>query len=176
MAKTPHVRDCMKKPTRTFRVDEEMAPCMSVLARSPFSAIPVIDSDQIVVGMLTEKDVLRTIIEWSYDQRAGGPVGNYMSELDVLVTPEMDLLTSARAFLECNFSCLPVLKGDRLIGRLVRHDVLKAIEKWATQINKERAKRLGATPEHERPSAIEELQKVASSHTKDELSQIFRKH
>lgn len=176
MAKTPHVRDCMKKPTRTFLVDEEMAPCMSILARSPFSAIPVVDSDNLVVGMLTEKDVLRTVIEWSYDQRAGGPVGNYMSALDVLVTPDMDLLTAARAFLECNFSCLPVMSGDRLVGRVLRHDVLKGLEKWATQINKERAGRLHATPEHQRPSAIEELQKVASSHTKEELSQIFRKN
>lgn len=176
MAKTPHVRDCMKRPTRTFRVDDDMAECMSLLARSPFSAIPVIDENNQVVGMLTEKDVLRTIIDWSYDQRAGGPVGNYLSSLDVQVTPDMDLLTAARAFLECNFSCLPVTSGDCLVGRVVRHDVLKGIEKWATRINKERAGRIKATPEHERPSAIEELQKVASSHTKDELSQIFRKN
>ena len=176
MAKTPIVRKYMKKPARTFREDEEMAPCMSILARSSFPAVPVVNDDGQVVGLLTEKDVIRTVINWAYDQRAGGSVGNYMSPLEVMVTPEMDLLTAARAFLECNFSCLPVLDDDVLVGRITRHDVLRGLEKWATEINKERAGRLTKTPEHERPSAIDEMQRVAASHTKEQLSEIFRKN
>lgn len=176
MAKTPVVRNVMKKASKPFHVNEEMAPCMSVLARSSFPAMPVIDDECQVVGVLTEKDVLRTIIDWAYDQRAGGPVGNYMSRLEILVTPDMDLLTAARAFLECDFACLPVLEGDRLVGRVTRHDVLKGMEKWATEINKERATRLKQTSPHERPSAMEEIQKVAASHTPEQMSQIFRRH
>jgi CBS domain-containing protein len=176
MAKTPIVKKYMKRPARTFHEDEEMAACMSVLARSSFAAIPVVNDDNEVVGLLTEKDVIRTVINWAYDQRAGGSVGNYMSPLEVMVTPEMDLLTAARAFMECNFSCLPVLDGDVLVGRLTRHDVLRGLEKWATDINKERAGRLTKTPDHERPSAIDEIQKVAASHSKEQLSQIFRKN
>jgi CBS domain-containing protein len=176
MATTPFVRNIMKKASKTFRVDEEMAPCMSVLARSSFAAIPVVDEEGHVVGVLSEKDVLHTIIDWAYDQRAGGPVGNYMSRLEVMVTPDMDLLTAARAFLECNFSCLPVLENDRLVGRVTRHDVLKGMEKWATEINKERASRLKQSSPHERPSAMEEIQKVAASHSREQMMQIFRRH
>ena len=46
----------MKKASRTFREDEEMAPCMSILARSSFPAIPVVNADNQVVGLLTEKE------------------------------------------------------------------------------------------------------------------------
>lgn len=176
MATTPFVRNIMKKASKTFRVDEEMAPCMSVLARSSFAAVPVVDEEGHVVGVLSEKDVLHTIIDWAYDQRAGGPVGNYMSRLEVMVTPDMDLLTAARAFLECNFSCLPVLEDDRLVGRVTRHDVLKGMEKWATEINRERASRLKQGSPHERPSAMEEIQKVAASHSREQMMQIFRRH
>ena len=176
MAKTPITRSFMKKASRTFNVDDSMADCMSALARSSFTAVPVVDKRGQVVGMLSEKDVIRTIIQWAYDQRAGGDVGDYMSPLEVNVTPDMDLLTAARAFLECNFSCLPVMDGDKLVGRLTRHDCLKGIEKWATEINKERAGRLTKTPDHERPSAMGEIQKVAATHTREQLSQIFRKH
>ena len=176
MAKTPIVRSFMKKASRTFRVDDSMADCMSALARSSFAAIPVNDERGYVVGLLSEKDVLRTIIEWAYDERAGGAVGDYMSSLEVIVTPDMDLLTAARAFLECNFSCLPVMEGERLVGRITRHDVLKGIERWATEINKERAGRMTKTSGHERPSAMGEIQKVAASHTREQMSQIFRKH
>ena len=166
----------MKKASKTFHMDERMADCMTALARSSFAAIPVVNDDGIVVGALTEKDVLRTIINWAYEQRAGGKVGNYMSPLKVMVTPDMDLLTAARAFLECNFSCLPVLKDDVLVGRLSRHDCLRGIEKWATEINKERSGRLTQPSGHERPSAMGEIQKVASSHSREQLTQIFRKN
>jgi len=176
MAKTPTVRDYMKKGSRTFHKDEKMSACMTALARSTFAAIPVVDDDGQVVGLLSEKDVLRTIIHWAYDQRAGGTVGDYVSPLTVKVTADMDLLTAARAFLACHFMCLPVMEDDVLVGRLTRHDVLRGIDKWATEINKERASRLNKTPEHERPTAIEELQKVASSHSRAQLSQVFRKH
>lgn len=176
MAKTPIVRSFMKKASRTFRVDDDMAECMSALARSSFTAVPVVDRQGQVAGMLSEKDVIRTVIQWAYDQRAGGEVENYMSTLEVNVTPDMDLLTAARAFLECNFSCLPVMDGDKLVGRLTRHDCLKGIEKWATEINKERSGRLTKTSGPERPSAMGEIQKVASSHSREQLSQIFRKH
>jgi CBS domain-containing protein len=175
MAKTPIVRDIMKKAARTFQVSEEMAPCMSILARSSFPAVPVLDEESHVAGLLTEKDVLRTIIAWAYEERAGGPVSNYMSPLNVAVTPDMDLLTAARAFLECDFSCLPVLDGDKLVGRVTRHDVLKGMEKWATEINKERAKRMKGSP-CERPSAMGEIQKVAASHNREQMEQIFRRH
>jgi CBS domain-containing protein len=176
MAKTPIVKKYMKRASRTFHVDEEMAPCMSILARSSFAAIPVVNDDNWVVGLLTEKDVIRTVINWAYDQRAGGKVGDYMSSLEVVVTPEMDLLTAARAFIECDFSCLPVMEKDVLVGRITRHDVLQGLEKWATEINKERAGRLTKTPDHERPSAMGEIQKVAASHTREQMSQIFRKN
>jgi CBS domain-containing protein len=176
MAKTPIVRNIMKKASRTFRADEEMAPCMSVLARSSFAAMPVLDDDGLLVGVLSEKDVMRTIIDWAYDQRAGGPVRNYMSRLNVVVTPDMDLLTAARAFLECDFSCLPVMENEHLVGRVTRHEVLKGIEKWATEINRERAGRLTQASPHERPSAMGEIQKVAASHTREQMARIFRRH
>jgi Mg/Co/Ni transporter MgtE len=176
MAKTPTVRDYMKKASKTFHQDDRMATCMSVLARSSFAAIPVVDDDGRVIGLLSEKDALRTIISWAYEQRAGGNVRNYVSPLKVLVTPDMDLLTAARAFLECNFMCLPVLDGDMLVGRIIRHDVLKGLDKWAAAIHKERADRLTKTPECECPTAVGDIQKAASTHTREQLTQLFRKN
>ena len=83
MAKTPIVKD-HEKGGPHVQGQDDMADCMSTLARSSFAAVPVVDEDGFVVGLLSEKDVLRTIIDWAYDQRAGGPVENYMSPLEVI--------------------------------------------------------------------------------------------
>ncbi len=134
MAKTPIVRDVMGRSTQAFKIDDPMKEAMHDLARSPFPALPVVDDLGVVVGELTEKDCLRTVSQWAYEGISGGTVADHMSDLEVRVTPEMDLLNAARAFLECNFSCLPVTEDDRLVGFIHRHDVLKGIDRWATAI------------------------------------------
>jgi CBS domain-containing protein len=176
MAKTPIVKHAMGRSTRAFSVDEPMKEAMHDLARSPFPALPVVDGFGKVVGVLSEKDCLRTVSQWAYEGVAGGTVGDHMSSLEIRVTPEMDLLTAARAFLECNFSCLPVTDDDVLVGFVHRHDVLKGIDRWATAIDRERELRLTTTAGHERPSAIQHMQKVAGSHTREQLTQVFKKH
>ena len=176
MAKTPIVRDVMGRSTRAFKTGEPMKEAMHDLARSPFPALPVVDDLAKIVGMLSEKDCLRTVSQWAYEGISGGTVGDHMSDLEVRITPELDLLNAARAFLECNFSCLPVTEDDRLVGFVHRHDVLKGIDRWATAIDRERELRLKTTSGHERPSGIQHMQQVAASHTKEQLSQVFKKH
>ncbi|MCU0305444.1 MAG: CBS domain-containing protein [Thermoanaerobaculales bacterium] len=175
MAKTPIVQFVMGRSTRAFGIDDKMADAMHELARSPFPALPVVDRDGRVAGVLSEKDCLRTVCQWSYEGISGGTVGDHMSALDVRITPEMDLLTAARAFLECNFSYLPVTEDDRLVGFIHRHEVLKGIDRWATAIDRERELRLKTTSGHDRPSAIQHMQKIAASHTREQLAQLFKK-
>lgn len=176
MAATPIVRHAMGRSTRAFRVNESMKDAIHAVARSPFPAMPVVDETGRVVGVLSEKDCLRTVSQWAYEGVAGGTVGDYMSDLELLITPDMDLLNAARVFLECNFSCLPVIEDDRLAGFIHRHDVLKGIDRWATAIDRERELRLKTTSGHERPSAIQHMQRVAGSHTRAQMSQVFKKH
>jgi len=172
----PTVRDVMRRPSRTFGTDQSMPEAAGVVARSPVAAIPVIDENGDVVGLLTEKDCLRAIGRWAYEGISGGVVKDYMSELGVRLTPQMDLLTASLKFIECNFACLPVMDGDQLVGRLMRHELLTALERWAAEINKELTDRVTASPEHERPSAIPHMLKVVGSATREQISQIFKKN
>jgi len=176
MPKTPIVRFVMGKSTRSFHRDEPMKDAMHELARSPFPALPVLDDNDHVVGILSEKDCLRTISHWAYENVSGGTVGDHMSDLEVRVLPDMDLLTAGRAFLETNFSCLPVTENERLVGFVHRHDVLKGIDRWATAIDRERELKLTSTSKHDRPSAIQHMQEVAATHSREQMSQVFKKH
>lgn len=172
----PTVRDVMRRPMRTFGTEQSMPEATGVIARSPLAAVPVVDENGQVVGLLTEKDCLRAVGRWAYEGISGGVVKDYMSDLTVRLTPQMDLLSASLAFIECNFACLPVMEADQLVGRLERHKLLTALENWASEINKELADRVTATSDHERPSAIPHMLKVVGSATKEQISQIFRKN
>jgi CBS domain-containing protein len=172
----PTVGDVMRKPSRTFQFDLPMPDAAGIVARSPVAAVPVVDERGEVVGLLTEKDCLRAVGRWAYEGISGGVVKDYMSEITARLTPQMDLLSASLAFVECNFSCLPVVEEQRVVGRLVRHELLAALEDWATAINKDLEGRVTATPEHKRPSAIPHMLKVVGSATKEQIAQIFRKN
>lgn len=174
--KAPTVGDVMRKPSRTFPLDMAMPEAAGIIARSPIAAVPVVDDSGDVVGLLTEKDCLRAVGRWAYEGISGGVVQDYMSEITARLTPQMDLLSASLAFIECNFSCLPVIEDDRLVGRLVRHELLAALERWATEINKELEGRVTATPDVQRPSAIPHMLKVVGSATREQIAQIFRKN
>lgn len=174
MAEVPTVRKWMDDPPEAFLQSDPMSGAINFLSKSAFSAMPVVDDAGSLVGLLTEKDALRTIAGWTYDSVAGGTVADYMSELRVLLAPEMDLLTALRAFLECNFACLPVTEDNRMIGCLSRDSLLKGMVAWATAIDKDRDKRLSSLSEIDRPSSIEEMQRVAASHTPNQLAEMFR--
>ena len=167
---TPTVREWMEGPAKTFGEGDSMRQAVNRLAKESTSAAPVVDSNGRVVGLLSEKDALRTIAHWTYDQVAGGSVGDHMSPLKVHLTPDMDLLTAVRAFLECNFACLPVIEGNRYLGQVTRDRLLKGMVAWATAIDAEQDERHRS---QERPSGIEEMQRVAASHTPDQLARIY---
>lgn len=175
MVDTPKVRDWMSKAELCLKATDPMREAIARLVKHTFPAIPVLDDDDRVVGLLSEKDALRTIGNWAYDGIAGGRVCDHMSALELQVTPDMDLLTAMRAFLECHFVCLPVTEGDRLVGRLHRHDVLKGLVEWAVAIDAERDQRMARGGEQERPTAIEHIQRVAATHTRDQLMRVFRR-
>jgi len=111
----PLVRDWISDPWQTIGPDEEMAKAVEMLSRERFAAVPVVDDEKKVIGLLSEKDCLRAISRWIYEGVAGGAVRDYMSPVRTRITPEMDLLAVAGKFLETNFSCLPVQDGEELV-------------------------------------------------------------
>lgn len=172
---TPTVREWMEDPTKTFGEDDSMREAVNWLAKESSAAVPVVDREGQVVGLLSEKDALRTIAHWTYDRVAGGTVGDDMSRLRVCLTPAMDLLAAVRAFLECNFACLPVLDGGRYVGQMSRARLLQGMVKWAAAIDAEQDERQAVSQSGDRPSSIEEMQRVAASHSPDQLAQLFRR-
>lgn len=174
MIEVPTVRKCMKSTKMTLKAADDMRKAMRLLIGEHFSAIPVVDDENRLVGLLTEKDCLRTICRWANEQIAGGTVGDHMSPLALTVKPDTDLLATAAEFLTCNFVILPVIDGGRLIGEISRQDVLTGIRDWHQAQDEELERLHAAKSGHERPSTIAEMQRTLGSHTREQLESIFK--
>ncbi len=151
-----------------------MGRALRVLIGEQFPAIPVVDDDNRVVGILSEKNCLQTICRWANEQIAGGTVGDHMSPLLHTVNADMDLLATAAEFISCNFVSLPVVEEDRLIGTISRQDVLAGVRDWHEAQDQELERLHAVKSGHERPSTIAEMQRTLGSHTREQLASIFK--
>ena len=175
MVHVPVAQEWMSASRMTLKDSDDMMKALRVLIGDHFAAIPVVDAENKVIGVLSEKDCLRTLCRWAHDQVAGGTVGDYMSPIESGIDPDMDLLAVAGEFLECNFVALPVVEDGRLIGSISRQEVLAGIRYWHRREEKELEKLHRNKSPHERPSTIEEMQRTLGSHTIKQLARIFKR-
>lgn len=170
MTNVPTVREWMRKCERSLRPYDEMAEAIELLSSRKCPAISVIDDEGRLVGILTEKDCLRTFCSWVYDGVSGGKVEDYMSSVKAVIDPGMDLLAVASVFLQNFFPALPVTEDGKLIGMIARLDVLSGIAEWQRQLYKART-----APDRgpQRPESIHTMRKVVLSHDREQTVQRF---
>lgn len=128
------VREVMTTTVVSVGPDDSVKEAVELLAKHGITAMPVLDSDGELVGVLSEADVLNEA--FLPDQRAhekpvqisGGPamtrVGEVMSRHVLTVPPGADLAEAAGLMLDTVAKSLPVVDGDRVVGMLSRRDLV----------------------------------------------------
>jgi len=130
--KTVTARDFMTRAVVTLTPEIDLLDAMRLLAENRISGAPVIDAQGNVVGMLTERDCLRTVVVASYHgECCCGSVSAFMSTDVHSVDVDTGLLDIADLFVKDKFRSYPVLKDSRLLGVISRQDVIRAILKLA---------------------------------------------
>lgn len=117
--------------TKVITFDPEMTidEATKVLAKNKFSGAPVVNEKNELIGMLSEKDCLKTIVDSYYNQRpsSSSKVKDYMSTNVISVGPDKTVIEVAYMFVHSNFKRFPVIQNGKLVGQISRSDVLKLI-------------------------------------------------
>lgn len=171
MKEAPTARSWMEAAECVLRPDDDMQRAVPLLTRHQVAAVPVCDGENRLVGLLTEKDCLRTYCHWVYEGLHGGRVADFMSPIKATIPPDMDLLSVASIFLQSYFPSLPVVEDGRLVGMIHRLSVLRGIFRWQQSLEQAR---VSHEHEPERPSTIEEMQRVIGSHTREQIVTRFK--
>lgn len=112
----------------SFTPDTPIEQAMNTLLHHNISGAPVLDEHRMLVGILSEKDCLRVILESAYynEPPESGKVADYMSHDVTTISADMDVLDVANYFLNSNFRRFPVVDNGRLVGLVSRRDILRA--------------------------------------------------
>lgn len=122
------VSDHMSTKLVTFTPDMDIHRAIKLLLKSRISGAPVVDDRGELVGVLTKKDCLKTAFSASYHKEWGGTVADFMSRDAQTVEADTDMVEVAERFLKSSFHRFPVMRNQRLVGIISRHDVLTALD------------------------------------------------
>lgn len=126
----PEVSQYMATDEVTLQPHLTINEAIDILLENKVTGVPVMDDSRKIVGMISEKDCLRLIVDSAYnnlpyqDKR----VSDYMSPVVKSVSIDSDILDVANEFLTTNFRKFPVVNNDgQLVGQVSRRDILRAI-------------------------------------------------
>ena len=117
-------RAIVKTNVLSVTKDTDIYEAIRIMVANNVTGLPVIDNDHLLVGIVTEKDVLRLLynIEDKPDT-----VEHYMTP-NVVSFEQNDNLTVLAASLRDNhFRRVPILDQGRLVGIVSRKDIIRHI-------------------------------------------------
>jgi CBS domain-containing protein len=121
------VKDYMARHLVTLQPDNEVIHAVHTLTEHDISGAPVIDKDGNLVGMLTEKDCMKVVINATYYSEYGGLVADFMStEVEVMDAAD-SIVEAAERFVSERYHRYPVMDNGRLVGQISRGDVIRAL-------------------------------------------------
>ncbi len=116
----------------TFSPDQTIKEVIDIIVDKKISGAPVLDSTGRLIGMLSEKDCLKIIVDQGTDNLSIGSrkVSDYMTADVKTVPPDSDVVTAANQFLNMPMRRMPVVDKGVLIGQISRRDILRAAKSF----------------------------------------------
>lgn len=112
----------------TFHPDQNINEVIETIIDKKISGAPVLDDAGKLVGIISEKDCLRLIVDQAYhNQPYNAPkVSDYMTKQVVTLSHDSDIVGAATQFLNSPIRRLPIVRDGVLLGQVSRRDILRA--------------------------------------------------
>lgn len=128
----PHVfestltaKDVMQRPVLAATPRASLRDVASQLVSNEFSGLPVAAEDGRVVGVVTEADILRVLLEGKKLENL--TASEVMTGPPIAVSTDTPLSEVMKVLEDHQILRVPVIGQDRLIGIISRADVIRAI-------------------------------------------------
>ena len=131
-----HARDIMTRPVSTVRPSTSVTQAANLLTKNGFSALPVVDEDGQLAGIVTEADLIVNRFPGALPAGAGGPgpavdpartVGDVMTTPVIGVSHDADVSVVVREMVVHHRRCVPIIDGSRLVGVVTRRDIVRVL-------------------------------------------------
>ncbi len=111
-------REIMSTTLHTVTVQTTVYDLANLLATRHISGAPVLSDDGVMIGIVTEADLL---------SKTGATVGDIMTKGVSSVTEDTPMREIAQLLSEKDIKRVPVMRGEKLVGMVSRGDIVRAM-------------------------------------------------
>lgn len=135
-------QDIMSTPVVTVAPEAPAKQAAALLSAHGFTALPVVDEDDRLIGIVTEADLIADRIPPDVRFRAadttvrrgGETVAEVMTTPCTGMAPGTDVAVLARTLLEDRIRVVPIVEGSRVIGIVTRGDIVRTFARQDSEI------------------------------------------
>lgn len=126
-------KDIMTKQVICIRKETPILEAIRLMANNNITGIPVVDDDLILVGILSEQDVMRLF--HTYEDEKDRTVNDFMTQPAIRFEENEPLLDVCYCLRDNHIRRVPVTSNGKVSGVISRSDILKCIIKQAEKSN-----------------------------------------
>ncbi|WP_026154003.1 CBS domain-containing protein [Amycolatopsis methanolica] len=133
--------DIMSRPVTTVTPRTSVKEAARILSSHGFTALPVVDDDERLIGIVTEADLVAGRLprdprtrEERTDRALGATVGEVMTSPATAMSPGTDLATLSRALLDARIRAMPIAEGAQVVGIVTRGDIVRVFARSDSEI------------------------------------------
>ena len=123
-------KDVMSKGILTVKKNTGIKDAIRLLVENNITGLPVVSDDMQLLGMVSEKDILRALYDRNIKSRS---VADLMTTEVVCFDENDDLVKVFESLMESNFRRVPILSEGELVGIVSRRDIIKFLFKSTQQ-------------------------------------------
>ena len=122
------VKDYMSRDVITFRKSDSIYSAMQELLKKKISGAPVINKSGKVVGIISETDMMKNIVDSQYYNMpiSKTNVSKYMKKSVDYISPNATIFEAASEFIKLKRKRFPVMISDKIVGIISRVDIISA--------------------------------------------------
>lgn len=129
------VRDLMTADVKTVKAADSVSAAQDLMNEHNFRHVPVVDEEGLLIGLVTERDLLRRAhlaqedlpLNVRQDVLHAVRVSQIMTEEIETIGADALARTAAETLLETKYGCLPVVDEGYLIGILTEADFVRHV-------------------------------------------------
>lgn len=118
----------MERKSPVLRPEIPITAAMDLLLKHRALAAIVVDGKGRPVGVLSENDCLKVILQQTYyQQNPEDTVAHYMHEAPPTLSADTPVDAASRIFLTSDHQRLPVMAGEKMVGQISRRELIRAM-------------------------------------------------
>jgi len=118
-------KDIMIRPVVTVQPDMPIYDAIRLLTNRNITGLPVVDEELKLVGILSEKDVLKTL--YDTDDSPELTVADFMSTETITFDENINIIELCDCLIGNSFRRVPITKDGKLEGIASRRDIIRTI-------------------------------------------------